>query len=88
MLAEIRDILFISTPHGLPRFKSQLVSGSNYGVRVGNAAFVKEKGKVFLPLPMYSPAELDIYFLPINNYEDIVNAKRYYCYGPTGYSPF
>lgn len=28
MLAEIRDILFISTPHDLPRFKRQLVGGS------------------------------------------------------------
>lgn len=53
-----------------------------------NAENGKEKGKVFLPLPMYSPAEPGIYFQPINNYEDIVNAKRYYCYGPTGYSPF
>lgn len=40
-----------------------------------NAAFGKEKGKVFLPLPSDSTAEPDIYVLPIDNYVDITKAK-------------
>ncbi len=35
----------------------------------------KEKGKVFLPLPLDSTAEPDIYVLPIDNYVDTVKAN-------------
>lgn len=34
MQAEIRDILIISTPHDLPRFKELLGDGSNYGINL------------------------------------------------------
>lgn len=40
-----------------------------------NAENGKEKGKVFLPLPLDSTAEPDIYILPIDNYVDITKAK-------------
>lgn len=40
-----------------------------------NAENGKEKGKVFLPLPLDSTAEPDIYVLPIDNYVDITKAK-------------
>lgn len=40
-----------------------------------NAENGKEKGKVFLPLPLDSTAEPDIYILPIDNYVDTVKAK-------------
>lgn len=40
-----------------------------------NAENGKEKGKVFLPLPLDSTAEPDIYILPIDNYVDTAKAK-------------
>lgn len=40
-----------------------------------NAENGKEKGKVFLPLPLDSTAKPDIYILPIDNYVDITKAK-------------
>ena len=41
-----------------------------------NAENGKEKGKVFLPLPLDSTAETDIYFLPIDNYVDTAKANK------------
>ena len=38
MLAEIRDILLISTPQDLPNFQRLLLDGSQYGVRLSYAA--------------------------------------------------
>ena len=40
-----------------------------------NAENGKEKGNVFLPLPLDSTAEPDIYVLPIDNYVDTAKAK-------------
>ncbi len=40
-----------------------------------NAENGKEKGKVFLLLPLDSTAEPDIYILPIDNYVDTAKAK-------------
>lgn len=40
-----------------------------------NAENGKEKGKVFLPLPLDSTAEPDINILPIDNYVDTAKAK-------------
>lgn len=40
-----------------------------------NAENGKEKGKVFLPLPLDSTAEPDIYILSIDNYVDTAKAK-------------
>lgn len=41
-----------------------------------NATFGKEKAKVFLPLPLDSTAEPDIYILPIDNYVDTAKANK------------
>jgi glucose-1-phosphate thymidylyltransferase len=40
MLAEIRDILIVSTPDDLPRFEALLGDGSNYGIRL---SYVEQK---------------------------------------------
>jgi glucose-1-phosphate thymidylyltransferase len=44
MLAGIRDILVISTPHDLPRFESLLRDGSHLGLNIGYAAQPKPEG--------------------------------------------
>ena len=41
-----------------------------------NAENGKEKGKVFLPLPLDSTAEPDIYVMPIDNYVDTVKTNK------------
>ena len=35
MLSEIKDILIISTPNDLPRFKDLLGDGSDFGIHLG-----------------------------------------------------
>ena len=37
MLADIRDILLISTPHGTPCFAQLLGDGSNWGLKISYA---------------------------------------------------
>lgn len=44
MLAGIRDILVISTPHDLPKFQHLMSDGSRYGVRIQYAAQSKPEG--------------------------------------------
>lgn len=44
MLAEIRDILIISTPHDLDRFKELLGDGSNFGIKLSYIVQEKPEG--------------------------------------------
>ena len=41
-----------------------------------NATFGKEKDKIYLPLPLDSTAEPDIYVLPIDNYVNTAKANK------------
>jgi glucose-1-phosphate thymidylyltransferase len=44
MLAGIKDILLISTPHDTPRFQDLLGDGSNYGIKLSYAVQPKPEG--------------------------------------------
>ena len=44
MLADIRDILLISTPQDIPRFQSLLGDGSRYGIRLSYVVQPKPEG--------------------------------------------
>ncbi|MGE0734879.1 MAG: glucose-1-phosphate thymidylyltransferase RfbA [Alphaproteobacteria bacterium] len=44
MLADIRDVLVISTPHDLPRFRELLGDGGDFGLRIAYAAQPKPEG--------------------------------------------
>ena len=44
MLAEIRDILIISTPHDIPKFQELLGDGSNFGIKLSYEIQEKPNG--------------------------------------------
>ena len=67
MLAGIRDILVISTPHDLPSFRRLLGDGSVFGVRISYAEQARPNGCVSLIVrPATCSALGQLYIWPID----------------------